>query len=362
MIGITLIGDAMARPLVEASPPTAPDYDLSGLAVIGSRRRDPLAGGARSSCERAAPARPDRSTASARRRPASTGTMRSGSRPGPRFGHGRPPCSTTTLRPVAPGSGRGRPAGPLAGTSRSATTRTTRRPRPRSWSTPTASAGSIPGDFATVEADGDDHAVSGGGSVCINTGRREDLPRRGRGGAEDPPRGVRRRRGRRARRAVRRARRRGRQAATGRDARRSTTLAGARPHARSRATRCRKEMHVRRRRSQRTPVGQARLPLGEGAGDRARRRGGVVSAPEFHLYLPQMRLSMDAMVEKAQRRRGGRLRRHGGHGPPRAADGRAARHVRGAHDQRVVAGPHRTARAGSTRAVRRVPASGGAGA
>ena len=27
---------------------------------------------------------------------------------------------------------------------------------------------------------------------------------------------------------------------------------------------------------------------------------GMSAAPEFHLYLPQMRLSMDAMVEKAQ--------------------------------------------------------------
>ena len=37
---------------------------------------------------------------------------------------------------------------------------------------------------------------------------------------------------------------------------------------------------------------------------RCRERGGVygaaMTAPEFHLYLPQMRLSMDVMVEKAR--------------------------------------------------------------
>ena len=59
----------------------------------------------------------------------------------------------------------------------------------------------MPGDFATVEADGTDHAVGTGlGEHQLRW--REDLPRGGRVGRPLPPRGVRRHRGRGARRPV----------------------------------------------------------------------------------------------------------------------------------------------------------------
>jgi 3-oxocholest-4-en-26-oate---CoA ligase len=69
----------------------------------------------------------------------------------------------------------------------------------------------VPGDMAIAEADGS-ITLLGRGSVSINSGRREDLPRRGRVGAEGPPGRVRRRRGGRARRALGRAGHRSRRA------------------------------------------------------------------------------------------------------------------------------------------------------
>ena len=78
---------------------------------------------------------------------------------------------------------------------------------------------SVPGDFARVEADGS-IVLLGRGSVVHQLGRREGVPRRGRGGGEGAPRRRRLPRGRRARRAVRRSGDRGRRAP--RRARRST--------------------------------------------------------------------------------------------------------------------------------------------
>ena len=74
---------------------------------------------------------------------------------------------------VEPGSGEvGRVA--VGGLARSGTTRTRRSRRPPS-SRSTASAYSIPGDYATVEADGT-LTLLGRGSVCINTGGEKVFP------------------------------------------------------------------------------------------------------------------------------------------------------------------------------------------
>ena len=60
---------------------------------------------------------------------------------------------------------------------------------------------SVPGDFATVEADGT-MTLLGRGSVCINSGGEKIYPEEVEAGAQEPPGGVRRPRGRRARRAL----------------------------------------------------------------------------------------------------------------------------------------------------------------
>ena len=68
---------------------------------------------------------------------------------------------------------------------------------------------SVPGDFASVEADGS-IVLLGRGSVVHQLRRREDVPRRGRGSGEAAPRGRRLPRRRRARRPLRRSGHRGR--------------------------------------------------------------------------------------------------------------------------------------------------------
>ena len=87
----------------------------------------------------------------------------------------------------------------------------------------------IPGDRAVIEDDGT-ITVLGRGLAVHQHGRREGLPRRGRGGPQEPSRRVRRDRRRRPRRALRRSRRRRRRAPSGPDARRSTSSRG---HART---------------------------------------------------------------------------------------------------------------------------------
>ena len=63
----------------------------------------------------------------------------------------------------------------------------------------------VPGDLASVDADGS--ITRARPRVGVDQlRRREDLPRRGREGAQEPPRGVRRDRGRHPRRALRRSR------------------------------------------------------------------------------------------------------------------------------------------------------------
>ena len=74
---------------------------------------------------------------------------------------------------------------------------------------------SIPGDYAQVDADGTIHLL-GPGLGLHQLGRREDLPRGGRGGAQDPRRRARRRGRRRPPPDLRRADRRRRRAGRGR--------------------------------------------------------------------------------------------------------------------------------------------------
>ncbi len=86
----------------------------------------------------------------------------------------------------------------------------------------------------------------------------------------------------------------------------------------------------------------------------------VLDAPEFHLYLPQMRLTMDAMVEKA---RGAEAAGFVGMaGMDHLAPPLAEQHdmYEALTTQRVVARAHRPSGAGPARAVRRVPPPRGA--
>ena len=99
-------------------------------------------------------------------------------------------------------------ASPARVRSRSATTRTRPRPTPRSCPTPTACAGSIPGDFATVEEDGT-IMLLGRGSACINTGGEKVYPDEVEAALKRHPGGGGRARRRHPRRALRPAGRRG---------------------------------------------------------------------------------------------------------------------------------------------------------
>ncbi len=113
-----------------------------------------------------------------------------------------PTCSTTILSRSVPGSGvighlarGGHVPHRLPRVMRPSRQRRSSRRRGRRWA--------LPGDMATVEADGT-ITVLGRGSLCINTRGGEGLPRRGGGGVEGPPGCPRCHRGRAARRPVRR--------------------------------------------------------------------------------------------------------------------------------------------------------------
>ena len=97
-----------------------------------------------------------------------------------------------------------------AGSRRSATTRTRRSRRPRS-SMIDGERYSIPGDYATVEADGTVRLL-GRGSQCINTGGEKVYPEEVEEVLKRAPDGRRRGRRRRARRALRRGDHRARRA------------------------------------------------------------------------------------------------------------------------------------------------------
>ena len=94
----------------------------------------------------------------------------------------------------------------------------------------------IPGDFATVEADGT-ITLLGRGSVSINSGGEKIFPEEVEGAVKSPPRGLRLRRRRRARRALGPARRR-RRAAARRARRRRSSRSRSTAARRSPATSC----------------------------------------------------------------------------------------------------------------------------
>ena len=260
------------------------DYDLSSLVVIGS-------GGAILSPAVKEQLRADAAERDDDRQLRRVGDGRQrhrsldlgGPAAGPRFTDGR--AHDGARRRPAPGRARlgRRSAGwPGGATSRSATTRTRPRRRP-----PSAEADGVrwvvPGDFATVEADGT-ITLLGRGSVSHQHRRREGLPRGGRGRAQgatptcstrswsacptsagasgSPPSCT---------------------PAAGRDARRSRTLAGPLPHDDRRLQG--PPRAPPRRRDRAHPGGQARLPLGQGprhrltpaAGRPSPRRGTVWS-------------------------------------------------------------------------------------
>ena len=172
---------------------------------------------------------------------------------------------------------------------------------------PTACATSIPGDFATVEADGTHHAARPRLGVD-QLGRREDLPRGGRGGGEVAPRRVRRRRRRRARRALGPARRRRRAAARRARRRRSRTI---QEHCRTKIAgyKVPRELHIvdqmraLAERQARLPVGQARHRRGHD------RRGDSDSAHrplrQFGIELPIFAFSHCRDVVAAVSKAGG---------------------------------------------------------
>ena len=90
------------------------------------------------------------------------------------------------------------------------------------------------------------------------------------------------------------------------------------------------------------------------AGDRV----GSLMPIEVHLFLPQMRMSLDVLVVQGAGRRGGRLRRRRAHGPPRPAAGRRPADV-GRDGHRHLAGrPHDARHHRPPRAVRRLPPPG----
>ena len=117
-----------------------------------------------------------------------------------------------------------------------------REDRRRRSMTINGSRWSVPGDFASVEADGT-IVLLGRGSVVHQLGRREDLPRRGRGSGEAPPRGRRLPRRRRARRPLRRSGHRGRRRCA-RRAKRPATRSAARSRRSSRFKRPRSYVFV----------------------------------------------------------------------------------------------------------------------
>ena len=100
----------------------------------------------------------------------------------------------------------------------------------------------MPGDFATVEADGT-ITLLGRGSVCINSGGEKIFPEEVEAALKSHPDVFDAIVVGRARRALGPAGRRGRAAASGARRRRSRTP-GALPHASSPATRCRRELHL----------------------------------------------------------------------------------------------------------------------
>ena len=173
---IVIVGDAFARPLLDALD--TPDGPRARRVVPARRavgRRDPLA--VAEARARRAPARRAR-----RRRLRRVGDRR----PGPvgrRRGRRRPDRAALPRRRRHAGARRRSPTrsapawsagSPGAATSRSATTRTRRRPR-RRFPVVDGVRWAVPGDHAVVEADGT-ITLLGRGSVSINTGGEKVYP------------------------------------------------------------------------------------------------------------------------------------------------------------------------------------------
>ena len=144
-----------------------------------------------------------------------------------------------TLAPLEPGSGR-KACSRAGATSRSATGRTTRRPRRRSAPTPTACGGSSPAIRHDRRA-GSGRAVRAGIRLHQHR-RREGLPGRGRGRDPRPCRRVRRGRRRPARRALRPESGRAGAAARWRAGARTRAVCRRTAARCSRATRCRAQL------------------------------------------------------------------------------------------------------------------------
>ncbi len=256
---LTLVGDAMARPVLDVLASHLDRYDLSSLIVFAS-------GGAVMSAStkaQVAELLPGVITVDGF---GSTETGVTGTRarlpgadvePGTKFTVGEHTAVLDDdLRPVAAGFGRGRSPG--APGPRAA--RLLQRP---------AEVGRVDGGgrrcaLGVDRRRGDGRRRRHGGAARPRLGehqhrRREGVPGGGRGGGQGPPRGLRRGRGRDARRALGRAGRRGRGAPSGCDAR--ARRADATLPALARRLQVAARPRLRRARGTRAER-QSRLPLG----------------------------------------------------------------------------------------------------
>ena len=239
VVALNLVGDAIARPLVDElearpgrvghvvaaaarlgreHPVRRREGPAARRAAVGPRadRRDRLVGVARAGGR----------GHDARRRPDAVAALH---REGHDDGGRRRRCGRC---PRAPGSSAGSPP---PGASRSATTATPTARRARS-SRSTGSRWSLPGDMATIDADGVVHLL-GRGSFCINTGGEKVYPEEVEAVREVAS--ARRRRGRRRRPRPALGRAGGRDRGAGEPDARPSTRCRSTAARTSRATRCR---------------------------------------------------------------------------------------------------------------------------
>ena len=173
-MGITLVGDAMARPLADALADGTRSYDLSGLFRIGSGGgvfSPAVQGQLKELIPHVRCGRQLRRLRDRRRR-----HERRGRRPPVR----REPRAQRARRASSGRSGPARSAcSPAAGTSRSATTRTRPRPRRPSRPTPTACAGRSPATTPPSTTTAWSRCSAGARSASTPAARRS-TPRRSR--------------------------------------------------------------------------------------------------------------------------------------------------------------------------------------
>ena len=173
-------GDAMARPLLDAllaHQEAGNTYDLSIRCSCSPAPRHCSPPASRRSSSSCCPTGSS-PTRSAPRRPASVAPAWSPRASRTPVARGSPStrtpwCSTRTATRWCPGRGFAA-SSPSAGTSRSATSRTRRRPR-QTFKTFNGVRYAIPGDYAEVEADGT-VTMLGRGSVSINSGGEKIYP------------------------------------------------------------------------------------------------------------------------------------------------------------------------------------------